>query len=218
MTPEPDSSEIAAGNSKVKRSWGKRADKYDKSIGFFERRLFGTEHRVWACSRASGDTLEVAVGTGLNLPLYDDDVRLTAIDLSPEMLAIARERVARIGLAVDLREADAHALPFQDEAFDAVVSTYSLCNIPNPHRAVEEMKRVLRPNGKLILVDHIRSSVRPVLWMQKAIEFLTARSEGEHMTRRPLDQVVAHGFDVIERQRLAPGAVVERLVAVKKPG
>jgi hypothetical protein len=69
----------------------------------------------------------------------------------------------------------------------------------------------------LILVDHIRSSTKPVFWIQKLIELLTARLEGEHMTRRPLQQVEANGFEVIERDRLGPGAVVERLVAVK-PG
>jgi ubiquinone/menaquinone biosynthesis C-methylase UbiE len=210
--------DLGSRNAKVRRSWAKRADKYDKSIGFFERRVFGTEHRAWACSKAGGDTLEVAVGTGLNLSLYDAGVRLTGIDLSPEMLAIARARLARSNKAdVVLKEGDAHSLPFPDASFDHVVCTYSLCNIPDTHRAVGEMKRVLRPGGRLILVDHIRSSTKPVFWIQKLIELLTARLEGEHMTRRPLQQVEANGFEVIERDRLGPGAVVERLVAVK-PG
>lgn len=160
--------------------------------------------------------MEVAVGTGLNIPLYDPAIRLTGIDLSPEMLELARERIAGTGRAVELREADAHALPFPDASFDSVVCTYSLCNIPDPHLAVGEMQRVLRPGGRLILVDHIRSSVKPVFWVQKAFEFFSVRSEGEHMTRRPLDQVKAHGLNVTERQRLGPGAVVERLVAIRE--
>lgn len=208
-------SELDRRNDKRRRAWAKRAPKYDRSIGFFERRLFGTEHRAWACAHAKGDTLEVAVGTGLNLPLYDADVRLTAIDLSPEMLEIAEHRADELGRAVELREADAHRLPFADASFDTVVCTYSLCNIPDPHRAVGEMKRVLRPGGKLVLVDHIRSSLKPVLWLQKLIEFFSMRIEGEHMTRRPLEEVEAHGFTVTQRDRLGPGAVVERLVAVR---
>jgi ubiquinone/menaquinone biosynthesis C-methylase UbiE len=209
-----DPRELKSRNAKVLRSWAKQAPRYDKSIGFFERRVFGTEHRDWACSRATGDTLEVAVGTGLNLPHYPDGVRLTAIDLSPEMLELARRRAARLEREIVLQEADAHHLPFEDTSFDSVVATYSLCNIPDPDRAVAEMKRVLRPGGRLVLVDHVRSSVGPVLWVQKAIELFSARIEGEHMTRRPLEDVTANGFEITERERMRAG-VIERLVAVR---
>ena len=213
MRHPSSASDLASENDKRRRAWAKRASSYDRSIGFFERRVFGAEHRSWACAEAQNETLEVAVGTGLNLPLYDADVRLTGIDLSPEMLSIAKQRAAESGQAVDLREADAHQLPFADASFDTVVCTYSLCNIPDPYRAVGEMKRVLRPGGRLILVDHIRSSAKPVLWLQKLIEFFSKRIEGEHMTRRPLNQVKMHGFTVTERERFGPGGVVERLVA-----
>jgi ubiquinone/menaquinone biosynthesis C-methylase UbiE len=209
LTPD----ELNESNEKLRRSWAKQAARYDKSMGFWERRLLGSEHRGWACSRAIDSTLEVAIGTGLNINYYPDDVTLTGIDLSPEMLAIAHERAATLKRDVDLREGDAHNLPFDDATFDSVVCTYSLCNIPDPHLAVAEMKRVLRPNGKLILVDHIRSSVKPLFWLQRAIEYISARAEGEYMTRRPFEQVKANGFDVKERDRQRAG-VVERLVAV----
>jgi len=215
MKSPSSQSELDRGNEKRRKSWAKRAQTYDKSIGFFERRIFGPEHRAWACARAQGKTLEVAVGTGLNIPLYDPAVDLTGIDLSAEMLEIARKRAAEAGRTVVLREGDAHQLPFPDGSFDTVVCTYSLCNIPDPHLAVGEMKRVLCPGGHLILVDHIRSAVKPVLWFQKAIEFFSVRSEGEHMTRRPLEQVEAHGFSITERERLGLGGVLERLIAVK---
>jgi ubiquinone/menaquinone biosynthesis C-methylase UbiE len=208
-------SDIQAQNDKVRRSWAKQAARYDKSIGFFERRVFGRSHRPWACQKASGKTLEVAVGTALNLEHYPEDVELTGVDLSPEMLEIARERSAELGRTIELREGDAHKLPFDDESFDSVVCTYSLCNIPDPQRAVDEMKRVLRPGGKLILVDHIRAASKPLFWLQKAVEFLTSRLEGEHMTRRPADQVRAAEFDIIERDRLGFAGIVERLVSAK---
>ncbi len=210
-----DQEDLARRTDKVRRSWAKQAPRYDKQIGFFERRVFGRSHRAWACSRASGDVLEVAIGTALNLPHYPEGVRLTGLDLSVEMLDIARERANESGRSVELQEGDAHALPFEDGSFDAVVCTYSLCNIPDPDRAVTEMKRVLRPGGKLILVDHIRSAVKPIFWFQKSVEFFTRRLEGEHLTRRPLEHVKTAGFDVAERERLGPGGVVERLVAIK---
>ena len=207
--------ELDQRNEKVRRSWAKQASRYDKSIGFFERRVFGRAHRLWACRRATGRVLEVAVGTGLNLPHYPGDVALTALDLSPEMLAIARARARELQREVDFHEGDAHNLPFAEGHFDTVVATYSLCNIPDPRRAVQEMKRVLRPGGTLVLVDHIRSDVRVVLWLQKLVEFFSARIEGEHMTRRPAEQVEAEGFDITERERLGAAGIVERLVAVR---
>lgn len=212
LTPE----QLKQSNERLRRSWAKQAPRYDKSMGFVERRLFGSDHRGWACSRATGNTLEVAVGTGLNLAFYPDAVTITGIDLSREMLAIAQARADQLRRRVDLREGDAHELPFDDAAFDSVVCTYSLCQIPDPHKAVGEMKRVLRPGGKLILVDHVRSPVKPILWLQRAIEFFTARAEGEYMTRRPLENVKANGFELAERSRHRAG-VVERLVAVR-PG
>ncbi|HEV3473015.1 MAG TPA: methyltransferase domain-containing protein [Actinomycetota bacterium] len=211
----PNRDELARRNETVRRSWAKQASFYDKSIGFFERRLVGTSHRPWACSRASGDVLEIAIGTGLNLEYYANEVRITGIDLTPEMLAIARERVRDLGREVDLREGDAHRLELADASFDSVVCTYSLCNIPDPQRAISEMRRVLRPGGKLILVDHIRSTSRPVFWIQRFIEIFSIRLGGEHMTRRPLEYVEATGFEILERERLGFAGIVERLAALK---
>lgn len=197
-----------------RRAWAKLAPKYDKRIGFFERRVLGEEHRAWACSQAGGRTLEVAIGTGLNLPLYPSDLSLTGIDLSPEMLAIARARAESLGREVDLREADAQALPFEDESFDTVVCTYSLCNVPDDAVAVAEMSRVLKRGGRVILVDHIRSAVTPIHWLQQLLEPLSVRSDGDHLTRRPMLHVKAAGFEIESRDRMRAG-ILERLVASK---
>lgn len=202
-----------AQNAKRLRAWNKQAASYDKQIGWFERNLFG-DHRGWACGHAAGRTLEVAVGTGLNLPAYPPEANVTGIDLSPEMLEIARKRAAELGRTADLREGDAHELPFGDGSFDTVVCTYSLCNIPDPDRAVAEMKRVLRPGGRLVLVDHVRSTNPLVFAIQKVIEFVSVRVDGDRMTRRPIEQVRSNGLDVQTSERFRWG-IVERLVAVK---
>jgi ubiquinone/menaquinone biosynthesis C-methylase UbiE len=191
-----------------------RRRKYDKEMDFFERRVFGTEHRGWACSQAIGDTLEVAIGTGLNLPHYSADTRVTGIDLSPEMLALARARAIDLGRPVELKEGDAQDLPFADASFDTVVCTYALCSVPDEVRTISEMKRVLKPGGRLILLDHIRSTVKPILWLQRAVEFVQSRTKGEYMTRRPFIHVKAAGFEIKTSDRMRAG-IVERLVAVK---
>lgn len=96
---------------------------------FWERVLFG-DARAWSCAQATGDVLEIAIGTGLNLPFYPEGVRLTGIDLSPAMLEIAQDRARAAGREVELEEADAHALPFAEANFDTVVCTFSLIQHP----------------------------------------------------------------------------------------
>lgn len=154
--------------------------------------------------RAVGHTLEVAIGTGLNLAHYPPGVRLTAVDLTPEMLVIARRRSAGIGAPVVLAEGDAQVLPFADESFDTLVCTYAMCSVPDERAAVLEMRRVLKPGGRLILVDHIRSSVRPIFWLQRLLELAPTRNRDE-LTRRPRDHVEAVGFTIEESDRLRAG-------------
>lgn len=178
-----------------------------------DRYLFG-DSRTWVCSRATGATLEVAVGTGLNLPFYPPQVQLTGIDFSPGMLAIARRRAGELGREADLREADAQALPFPDASFDTVVGTYALCAIPDDRAAVAEMSRVLRPGGLLLLADHVASSAWPLRAIQRASEQLAIRLHGEHFTRRPLPYVEAAGLHVEQRERFLLG-IAERLAARK---
>ncbi|WP_456236146.1 class I SAM-dependent methyltransferase [Haloechinothrix halophila] len=175
--------------------------------------MFG-DSRAWACSQARGEVLEVAIGTGLNLPHYPDDVTLTGIDLSERMLDLACARADELGCEVNLRQANAQQLPFDNASFDTVVCTLGLCAIPDLDAAVDEMVRVLRPGGTVILVDHVEGSSRLVRGVQWVVELITVPLGGEHFLRRPLHKVRAHGFDVEWVQRFKLG-LVERLVARK---
>jgi ubiquinone/menaquinone biosynthesis C-methylase UbiE len=201
-------------NARRRRAWDKQASRYDRQIGWWERHLFGPDNRAWAAEHAQGDVLEVAVGTGLNLPFYAPDLKVTGIDLSPAMLNVARQRATEAGRQVELHEGDAHHLPFDDAAFDTVVCTLSLCNIPDPHQALREMWRVVRPDGRLVLVDHVGSTSKPIYWAQRAIEPISVRIDGEYLTRRPAAMIEELGFDIIEQDRFRWG-IVERLVARK---
>jgi ubiquinone/menaquinone biosynthesis C-methylase UbiE len=200
-------------DERLRRYWDKHSGSYDKQMGFFDRRLFG-DTRQWVCSRASGEVLEVAIGTGLNLEHYPDGVWLTGVEWSPRMLGIARQRAADLGREVDLRQGDAQALEFSDAAFDTVVCTFSLCAIPDDRRAVAEMARVLRPGGLLLLADHVESSAWPARAVQRLIELGSIPVGGEHFRRRPIRQVQALGFTVAEHDRFKLG-IVERLAARK---
>jgi ubiquinone/menaquinone biosynthesis C-methylase UbiE len=201
------------GTAKVLRVWEKAAPYYDRQIAFFEKIQFGGG-REWLGTRARGRVLEVAIGTGRNLPHYPADATITGVELSPAMLAIAKQRAADLGRDVDLHEGDAQQLPFGDAEFDTVVCALSLCTIPDPATAIGEMKRGLVPGGRLLLLDHIGSTWPPIYAAQWLIERLTIRAAGEHMTRRQLPLVQAAGFEIVERERLKAGTV-ERIHALK---
>jgi ubiquinone/menaquinone biosynthesis C-methylase UbiE len=198
--------------------WDSQAGGYDRAMSFWDRHLFG-DSRPWACGRAAGEVLEVAVGTGRNLPFYpngDVITRLTGVDWSPGMLAIARERSAAIGRDADLRQGDAQALDFPDASFDTVLCALGLCAIPDDLRAVTEMARVLRPGGRLLLVDHVAASAAVLRAVQWLYERITIPLAGEHFRRRPLTYVRELGFTVEETKRFRLG-IVERVCA-RKPG
>ena len=199
--------------AKQQRVWDKAAPSYDKQMVFFERLQFAGG-REWLAERAQGRVLEVAIGTGRNLPFYGRDIELTGIELSDEMLSIARQRAAELGMSADLRQGDAASLPVEDASFDTVVCALSLCTIPDPRRAIAEMHRVLVPGGRLLLLDHIGSSWPPVYALQWLAERLTIRLAGEHFTRRQLPLVRAAGLEVVETSRLKAGTV-ERIHAMK---
>ena len=199
--------------ARLRDYWDKHAPNYDRQMRFFDRYLFG-DTRTWVCQQASGNVLEVAVGTGLNLGSYPDDIRLTGVDFSPAMLERARDRALKLGRPVDLREGDAHALEFADGSFDTVVCTFSLCGIPDERQAVAEMRRVLRPGGLLLLADHVAGSAWPVRAVQWLLELVTVPLGGEHLRRRPIEQVRAQGFQLKRHDRFKLG-IVERLAARK---
>ena len=198
---------------RVLRLYEKEAHKYDREMNFFDRLLFAGG-REWVCGQAEGEVLEIGVGTGRNLPHYREDVQLTAIELSPAMLEIARARARELGRDVDLRVGDAQALEFPDESFDAIVCTLSLCTIPDDRAAVAEVRRVLRPDGRFLLLEHVRSPVVPIYLGQRLLEPLAVRFEADHLLREPLEHLRAEGFEVerLERSKLG---IVERLAALK---
>ncbi|MEU4560420.1 methyltransferase domain-containing protein [Actinoplanes sp. NPDC023936] len=199
--------------AKSRKVWDKMAGRYDRDMRFFEAKIFAGG-REWVCSRAAGRVLEVAVGTGRNLRHYSPEVDLVGIELSPAMLVIARQRASDLGRSVDLREGDAHALPFPDDSFDTVVCVFSLCAISDGQAALAEMRRVLRCGGRLLLLDHVESSRFVIRVLQRVAERITVPLQGERYTLHTPPMVRAAGFDIVESERLKAG-VVQRIHAVK---
>lgn len=117
-------------------------------VARLRRALFG---------RAAGRVLDVATGYGINFGYLPGAASITATDFSPTMLSMAREQARRLGLAVDLRQGDAERLDFEDGSFDTVISALATCSFFNPVVALQEMKRVVRPGGRILLLEHGRS-------------------------------------------------------------
>ena len=202
-----------AETERVRQIWEKLAPRYDKDISVFERLLF-SGGRQWVCSQARGEVLEIGMGTGRNFEHYRQGIHLTGIDISAPMLDIARQRASALGLEVKLRVGDAQVLEFADESFDSVVSTLSLCSIPDDRKALREAKRVLRPGGQLLLREHVASPRWSVRAVQKPLDWITVRTVADHLMRDPLRYVTELGFELDKIERLKWG-LVERLAARK---
>lgn len=199
---------------RVRRYWDRTATRYDERVARVEERYLVPSRR-WVCERAVGEVLEVAVGSGLNLPHYPPEAKLIGVDLSEGMLQLARRCAATARCEVELLRTDGSRLPFEDESFDAVVCTFSLCGFPDPRAGVEEMVRVLRPGGSLLLADHVGSTNPFIRLGQWALQAITIPTEGEHWTRRPKRHVKALGLPIVETDRLHHG-IIERLHASRE--
>lgn len=198
---------------RVREIFDASAAQYDREMAFNEKLLFG-DGRAWACSQARGQVLEIAIGTGRNLPFYPASVEITGIEISPAMLEIARQRVQSLGRQVELVVGDAQALPFPDQRFDTVVCTLSLCCIPDERQAIAEVLRVLRPGGRFVALEHVRSPNPIIRGLERLLDSYTVRTQADHLLREPVETVQAAGFsiDYLKRQILG---IVERLIARK---
>jgi ubiquinone/menaquinone biosynthesis C-methylase UbiE len=149
------------------------------------RQEFLAKHRRELLAGVSGEILEIGFGTGLNLPHYPPQVRrITAVDLSPGMHRIARERIASSGIEVDLQVGDCQNLPFENDRFDCVISSWTLCSIDDVDRAVAEIYRVLKPGGRFLFIEHGLSPEPNVQKWQRRLNWLQMRlAEGCRLDR-----------------------------------
>lgn len=149
---------------------------------------------------AEGCVLEVGVGPGLNLPLYGRKVkRLFGLEPSPRLLARARQKARGLPLAVEFLEGSAEAIRLEDKSIDTVVMTWTLCTIPDAPLALNEIRRVLKPDGELLFVEHGRAPDEGVRWWQDRLTPLWKKIGGGCHLNRPIAKLIEGAGFVIEQ-------------------
>ena len=197
----------------TRRRYDRGAAFYDLVEGFVELGFRRSRRDLWA-RVPPGRTLELGIGTGRSLRYYPPEAEVVAIDFSPRMLARAQRRAARLGIQVDLRLADVQALPFPDASFDTVIATCFFCSVPDPVQGLCEARRVLKPGGRLLLLEHVLSR-RPILGrLMRWMDPLVVRIWGAHIARDTVTNIHAAGFRDLEIEDLVLD-VVKRIGATR---
>lgn len=150
---------------------------------------------------AYGETLEVGVGTGKNLPYYRDDVQLSAVDLSASMLARAKRRASRLGRRVNFDLVDVTTMAFPDDSFDTTVATSVFCSVAAPVDGLRELGRVTKPQGQILIVEHVRPSGRLLGAIADVLTPITRRVFGFRLNRRTEENIAAAGLTVVALRR-----------------
>jgi ubiquinone/menaquinone biosynthesis C-methylase UbiE len=154
-------------------------------------------YRRRAVAAARGRILEIGVGSGLNLPLYPSGSRVVGLDPSAKLLSMAREAMADRAQTIELIEGSAESIPFPDHEFDTVVTTWTMCSIPDLRKALAEVRRVLKKDGRLVFAEHGRAPEPSVARWQDALTPVWKRVGGGCHLNRPIDElIVAAGFRV----------------------
>ncbi|MCL1693423.1 MAG: class I SAM-dependent methyltransferase [Actinomycetia bacterium] len=211
MEHEPE--DMATEQSDVTRRYNRMARIYDVYDAPME--MMGTKaRRERLVGNTSGAVLEVGVGTGKNLPYYPENVEVTGIDVSSEMLARARGRAGSLRSEAELIEADVQNLPFDDETFDAAVGTCVFCSVADPVRGLRELGRVVRPDGRILLLEHVRPRNRILGRLADAATVFTRRVFGFRANRRTEENVAAAGLEILEVNR---NGIWREIVARPRP-
>lgn len=194
-------------------------DTYDRIAGVYDLytapmdAMGGSKARDRLFGRATGQVLELGVGTGANLRFYPANVDLVGVDLSPRMLERARRRADRLGLAVSLEVADIERLPYPDESFDTVTAACVFCSVADPVRGLQEAARVTRRDGQILLYEHVRPRNRLLgRWADWASPW-TRRAFGPELNRQTESNAVAAGLTIIESR---PSGIWREIVATPR--
>ena len=181
----------------------KTKDKYSRIAKFYdkmEEMMMFNNYRKEVVEKAQGNILEVGIGTGENLKYYKKVQKVTGIDFSPGMLKIAKEKAEIMDIDVELQEMDIQKMTFSENSFDTIVSTCVFCTVPDPIAGLREVFRVLKPGGKVIFLEHMKSRNIVLNILLYTMNIFSRLILGTSMVRRTQENVENVGFKVVERR------------------
>jgi ubiquinone/menaquinone biosynthesis C-methylase UbiE len=196
----------------IRRRYDRIAFIYDFMEAPVERMRFSSWRQRLATRIVGPKALEVGVGTGKNLLYYPEDVAITAIDFSSRMLSRARRNAEKLGLGVKFLEMDVQNLAFPDHSFDTVFATFVFCSVPDPAAGLRELKRVCRPDGKLILLEHMRPGNPFLGFIFDVFNPLIVRMMGANINRRTINNIRQAGWQIKVQENLS-GDIVKWIEA-----
>ena len=200
----------------AKRRYNRIAPVYDLMEGLVERSRYSKWREILWSKVEGNDILEVGVGTGKNFGYYPAGAEITAIDFSEKMLRRAREKTGKQGVNVRLQQMDVQNLEFGDNTFDSVVASFVFCSVPDPVGGLREIERVVRPEGKVVLLEHVLSANKVLAWLMNVVNPVVVRFMGPNINRRTVENVV-QGKLVVERITDLGAGIFKLIEARKKP-
>jgi len=191
----------------------KRYDRISKVYDWLEQPMEWMMFEKWrqeVSESLKGKVLEIGVGTGKNIPYYPEGAEVTAIDFSGKMLARAKKKAEKTGKTVELLHMDAQDMDFADNTFDVVFTTCVFCSVPDPVQGLKEIRRVLKPCGEAIMIEHVRSEKKILGKLMDLLNPIPRTIYGANINRRTVENVKKAGFTDVQVKNLT-GDIVKKI-------
>lgn len=192
-----------------KRSTELTKNRYDRNAWIYDLCQLPMECMGFSRSRKDiwskvigHDILEVGVGTGKNIPFYPKDKNITAIDISPKMLEKAIKKAKSLGVTARFLEMDVQKLEFEDNAFDTIITTCVFCSVPDPILGFNEMRRVIRPDGRLLMMEHMRPGNPMLGLIFDLLNPIVVRIMGANINRETMKNIELGGWTVKNEENI----------------